>query len=175
MFPVLLKMVETFMDSIVKRYRTFMLHLAESILRDPHLAEDAVQEALISINNNQKRLGALDSPKTKNYIFTITKHQAIAFYKKSKKDVTFSDPEVFRYIEGEQDIKAFTDQYGYGSVILSALEKLTEDERALICLYYGEGYRYREIAKLLETSEQVLRKRMQRIRKKMRAALQQEK
>lgn len=47
------------------------------------------------------------------------------------------------------------------------LEELPEEDRALFLLYYGEGFRIREIAEILEINENTVKSRLQRGRKKL--------
>ena len=57
------------------------------------------------------------------------------------------------------------------SEIREALSALSGDDRALIFLYYFEGFRTDEIAKILERKPDAVRKQLSRARKKMKRML----
>ena len=63
---------------------------------------------------------------------------------------------------------------GESRQVLEALWELPARQRAVIYLYYVEGYRVREIAEMLRISEQAVKKRMQRGREQLRMTLKEE-
>ena len=69
-------------DLFEKWYKTMMQSLAYSILKDHQLSEDAVQEALIRLSRNKEKIGNIDSKKTKSYIYTVTKNEALRLAQK---------------------------------------------------------------------------------------------
>lgn len=173
MISVLLAAVQNFIESINAKYKDMMLRLSFSILKDHHLAEDNVQEALIILNRKEKLLKDPDSPGCKNYIYTVTRNLAIKTAQKKAKDpIMFFDEDTLYDIEGEPDIVAFTDRYGFGEEVQEALRTLSQEDRDLVCYRYGGGHSYREIADMTGVSESTLRKRMERIRQKLREALE---
>ena len=173
MFSVLLVAIQNFIEGINAKYREMMMHLSFSILKDYHLAEDNIQEALMILSHKEKTLKDPDSPGCKNYIYTVTRNLAIrAAQKKAKDPVTFFDEYAFYDIEGEPDIVAFTDQYGFGEEIQEALRTLSQEDRDLVCYRYGGGHSYREIADMMGISASTLRKRMERIRQKLQEVLE---
>lgn len=173
MFSVLLVAIQNFIEGINAKYREMMMHLSFSILKDYHLAEDNVQEVLMILNRKEKILKDPDSPGCKNYIYTVTRNLAIKTAKKKSNDpVTFFDESALYKIEGEPDITAFTDQYGFGMDIQEALHTISQEDRDLICYRYGGGHSYREIADMMGISASTLRKRMERIRQKLQEVLE---
>lgn len=98
-------------ENLYRKYGLMMKYLAKSILGDYQYAEDAVQEALISLSANMDKMDDLDSSRTKNYIYTVTKNKALSMRKKTleknRENVQFYDEEEIYNIKGDLDIKAF--------------------------------------------------------------------
>lgn len=58
--------------------------------------------------------------------------------------------------------------------VAGALKLLSNEDRDLICYYYGAGYNYKEISELMGISPQTLRKRMERTKTKLAEILSRE-
>ena len=169
MLAIIIQAVRTFTEELVTRFRPMIVRLAASITHDEFQAEDIAQEVLLILNRKQDVLRDLSSDKARNYIYTVTRNYAVkSAQKKSKEDVTFCDPVDLNSIEGEPDIRAFTDEYGFSDETASLLEALSLEDRTLIAYRYGDGYSFREIEKLTGIPAETLRKRMQRCKAKLR-------
>ena len=92
-----------------------MKNLAYSIIRDYQYAEDSVQESLLALSKNLDKLDDVDSAKSKNYIYTVTKNEALTMREKINKnfqrDVQFYDDEEVNNIKGDLDIASFINAY----------------------------------------------------------------
>ena len=80
----------------------------------------------------------INSADARNYIYTVTKNAALKIRRQQAKhdsDVTFSDVEGFINIEGQPDIDAFKDEYGFSEEVADALKLLSNEDRDLICYY----------------------------------------
>ena len=117
-------------EEIYARYGAMMKNLAYSIIRDYQYAEDSVQESLLAISKNLDKLDDVDSAKSKNYIYTVTKNEALTMREKINKnfqrDVQFYDDEEVNNIKGDLDIEAFCDERGLGEDVLELLSSLDE-------------------------------------------------
>lgn len=165
MLAGILQAVQSVIEEVVEKYRNYMKAVAFRIVKDEHLAEDAVQNALIRIHQNLSKIDNIHSRRTKNFIITITRNAAITMLNQEKKiedNVRFMTEEEFNSIEGEVDIKAFCDRYGFSAEISDALSSVGEVDKGILILRYGMGYNCREIAKLLQMSEDSVYKRCQR-------------
>ena len=167
MFADILRVVRDFTENLIEKHKGMMMQLACSITDNYQDAEDAVQEALLILSGKQQILKDLDSDDAKNYIYTVTKNRSINLCKKAKKCVTLSEENAFTHIEGEPDVRAFVNELGFSSDTALVLETLPPEDRDLICYYYGFGYSYEEISKLMGIPPVTLRKRMQRCRKRL--------
>lgn len=116
---------------------------AARTLRDADLAQDAVQEAWVSIARNLRRLG--DSAKFPAWAYGITTRRCVDLVRRRMRDRrarqvgedanlregTAHNPEP--HLESELDIAA-------------AISRLPADQRLLVSLFYGEGLTAEEIA-----------------------------
>lgn len=70
---------------LYSRYKNIMLKVAYSILKDYHMANDAVHESFITIIRILERIDDVESDRTKNYLITIVQNDALKLYNKRKK------------------------------------------------------------------------------------------
>ena len=163
---------------IFNKYLPMMKSLAFSLLKDHQLSEDAVQEALIRLSKNTGKIDNINSKATKNYIYTVTKNEALRILKKEKnredheEDVQLFDEDGFNNIGGQTDIEAFADEYGFSSEVASLLEELSEVDRDIIVYKYGAGYSLKEIAELMGMDREAVYKRHQRALVKLKVVLE---
>lgn len=170
MFLPIIQIVRDFIETVSLRYRTMMLNLSRSITGNEQDAEEVVQDALMILHRKQDILKDVESKGTRSYIYVVTRNLALSYRERAKKRadvVTNMEDAVLLNIEGEVDIDAFSDVYGFSDKIAEALKQLKQEERDLICLHYGAGYTYAEIAELMDAEPAALRKRRQRLREKL--------
>ena len=73
-------------EALFHRYKGMMFSTVNDIIKDKHLSEDIVQEALIKIANNIDKVDDdISSNLAKSFILTITKHTALDYYRKNAK------------------------------------------------------------------------------------------
>lgn len=165
MLTVILQVIDSAINDIVIKYKKMMNTIAKNIIKDEHLAEDIVQISFLRINKNLKKIDNVNSAETKNYIITITRNVAFSMIKKENKiqeNVQFIDEDRFNNIEGEINIEVFKDKYGFNDDIVEVLSAINEVDKDIITLRYGAGYSCKEIAEILEMSQDSVYKRCQR-------------
>ena len=89
-------------EQIYNKYKQIMFFVANRVLRDEYLSEDAVHQAFLRIIDNLDKIDKIDCHKTKGFIVTIVENIAIDFYRKRKRENNISFDEVEFYI---RDIK----------------------------------------------------------------------
>ena len=144
-----------------EQYRKLMFYIAKEILKDNHLAEDAVQEAFLRIAKNFHKTGTVTSHETKAFAVIITRNVAIDIYNKEKK-ITKINQYLSESIETETD--DFTEKTSYKKLLGYILE-LPEIYRDVLYLNLVYDYQFNEIANLLGISTENARKRVQRGKK----------
>lgn len=176
---LILTIIQTVYDTvsdIFNKYRSMMKNLAYSILKDYQLSENAVQEALIRLSANVDKIDNVDSKASRNYVYTVTKNEALRIYEENKKyyenNVQFLEESGLSNVEGSINIVAFCDKYGFSLEMREALSELSETDKDIIIYKYGIGYSLREIAALIGLDESVVYKRYKRTLDKLRKALE---
>ena len=143
-----LQMIETEEDRVkfkelYERYRGWMFHAANQILRNQDDAEDAVHEAFVTIIKNLEKIGEIDCPKTRSFIVIIVESKAIDIYRKRKRrKETVSYDELVDVIAGTE--VSLPGDNG----LADALVKLNPRYREVILLRHDNGYTTKEIAKI---------------------------
>ena len=69
----------------LQQHRSYLLRYALLQLRDPHLAEDVVQETLVAALENRARFSARSSPRT--WLVGILKHKILDILRKRSREV----------------------------------------------------------------------------------------
>lgn len=165
MLNLYLSMIDTQEDidrftQLYEANKHFMFRVANQIMHDEHLAEDAVQEAFFRIAKNFHKVDSIDSLRTKKFLSIITRNVAITMCKQnytvdniddySNLSLMRSDDSTFESIEYQ--------------IIAEGILSLPEKYRDSIYLYHIYGYSFNEMAALLNVSSEALKKRAQRAR-----------
>ena len=135
-------------EKVYEKYRQIMFYVANKILKDDHLSEDAVHNAFLRIIKNIDKIDEVDSPRTKAFIVIIVERIAIDFYRKRKREKVSE------------------------SNLAIALAKLNESYFQVLSLKFQYGFSNKEIANALNLGEENVYKRIQRARKKLKEILE---
>ena len=158
-----------FITAIFNKYRHSMKRVASRILKDPQSAEDTVSEAMIKIIKNVDIIDDIESKKCANFVYTITKNTALDLYRKKQKEAencaTYCEKDTISY-------GIFESHYGFGDQMQSYLSRLSQIDVDIIALKYVDNFTYREIGLILEMSEDSVRQRAVRARKKLETMIQ---
>lgn len=149
-------------EQIYNKYKQIMFFVANRILKDEYLAEDAVHQAFLRIIDNLDKIDKIDCHKTKGFIVIIVENIAIDFYRKRKRENNISFDEVEFYI---RDIKTESDFII--NDVEEAILKLPINYSVVLRLKYSQGYTNEEISKILKISEGNVRQRISRGKKKL--------
>lgn len=145
---------------LYNEYRHLMFYIAQSILNDEQLSEDAVQEAFLRIAKNFNKVGEISSPKCRNFVAIITKNVALTMHKKNQ---TFYNAESF-----DENIEYKISDNTFEKIskkdLSDYISRLPESYRFPLYLYHLYGYTFKEISSLLSISVETSKKRVQRAR-----------
>lgn len=153
-------------EQIYNNYRHTMYYVAKGILKDNYLSEDAVHNAFINIAKNMDNISEVKSNSTKAYVVVIVRNISLNILKKQNKIVN---------IETYCD-ELSTDSYSLEDEVLSELsfnsivDKITELPviyKDILYLTYVENLKTKEIADIISISNETVKKRLQRGRKKL--------
>ena len=148
-------------SDIVDQYSALMLRTATMIVADRDIAEDVVQDALIQAWHHLSDLreaGAL-----RPWLMRIVVNQCISFKRRLARTTAFVRQSLS---EQEIDLTAQIADHHKGRLerdwdLAQAIDELPTKQRVVIVLHYYNGMTLPEMAKVLQTSENKLKKRIQ--------------
>lgn len=146
------KRIDCFVN-VVEEHKTALFRLAFSIVLNKEDAEDAVSDAILKAYSHLEDLKNIK--KMKAWLFQILVNESKNCLKKRQK-IEFSDVFVDR-----------APQEAETSDLFEFVCQLEERFREVIILYYFEGFRVKEIAKILEINEGTVKSRLSRARLKL--------
>ena len=146
-------------EEIVHLFGNLLYRICVVMLRNTQDAEDVVQE--VFCRYLEKRMEFADREHEKAWLITVAHNLC-------------KDMLRFRTRHPQIDIDDL--DIGYipeaSGEVLEELMQLPAAIRAVIYLHYIEGYKIREISKILKVSENVVKKRLQRGREQLRIQLE---
>lgn len=155
---------------LYEQYRHLMFHIAQNILHDEHLAEDAVQEAFLRIARNFHKVGEIFCPETRNFTVIITRNVAITMINQRHEDIDIeSCLENVSHQLAENVFERVSQK-----ILVECILELPEMYRDTLYLYHIYGYSFNEISNLLSTSVETAKKRAQRARDLLKQRLEKE-
>lgn len=150
-------------EQIYNSYKHTMFYVAKSILKDDYLSEDAVHNAFINIAKSMDKISEVHSNRTKGYVLVIVRNVSLNILKNQKKTV---------------DIEGFEENIANDLILEDeVLSKLSVDSivekivslpviyKDVLYLSYVEDLNTQEISKLINISNEAVKKRLQRGRK----------
>lgn len=158
---------------VYEKYQYFMWYVANEILQDKHLSEDAVQEAFLALTRHLDKIEEVKSTKTKNFVATIVKSKAIDLIRKKKNEVEAFEEEIVG--ESKENMLEDYIQKEEHEKIVEAIFQLEEIYRIVFEYKYLHELSDKEIAGILEVTTKVVNVRLFRGKKKLKEILMEEK
>lgn len=174
MLMMYLSLVETveeqsLFEQIYYTYRKQMFFVANGILNDKILAEDAVQEAFLGIAKQISLFRDMPDNKVKAYVLTAAKNAAINLSKQEQRFQQHQTCMKHTAISSYQDqvldkqIDQETDQ-----ILRSVIASLPDFQRDILMLRYSNDMNCSEIAITLGRKASTVRKELSRARRSLR-------
>ena len=154
---------------LYEQYRHLMFYIADEILKDEHLSEDAVQEAFLRIAKNFYKINDIFCPQTRNFVVIITRNVAITMVKKEQCHVDLDE-----YIENETSESDNIFDLISEKELIHCIMDLPVAYRDVLYLYHIYGYSFNEISSLLSVNVETAKKRAQRSRLMLKNMLKKE-
>lgn len=151
-------------EEVYDAYCARMLALARRKLRCPADAEDAVQQAFLTLAEHFPKLAALPRAQLEAYLVVVTERKCIDLLRQQAR----RDGRPF------DEALAVTVPPPCGNAAADAMLRLTPRYREALLLRYGCGYSTRETAALLELSFAAAQKLLQRAKAALRTELEKE-
>ncbi len=162
---------KAFFTTLYLNYKNMMFGIAQNILQDSGLAEDAVNTAFLSIINHFEFTKTRDEEKIKGYIIVVVQNAAKQIHNKQKKYsfIKKTDCEYDCDYENNFFAKAskiddnFDDKIDY-NFVLDAIKEMPSIYSDVLLLRFYHGCNSKEVGKILGISEATVRKRVERAR-----------
>lgn len=123
--------------------KTAVYSLALSILKNPHDAQDVMQDTYIKVHANAHTYSPHGKPLA--WVFTITRNLCLMHLRKNGgKSAEFLDE--LDYENPLDFAKSFED----GQIIALAMKALNDDERQIVVMHAVSGLKHRDIANMLD-------------------------
>lgn len=159
-------------SQLYNQYCGAMLAIAMRYCENRSEAEDALQDAFVNIFKRIKDFEGRREGSLTAWIKTIVINSALSLNRKNKKhnrteDVTemrIADPDVHVFEDDKSDERK-------REMILNAVQELPPGYRAVFNLYVMEGYSHKEIAEILEVSENTSKSQLSKARKYLKSYL----
>lgn len=111
---------------------------------------------------------ALNAERWRPWLFTIARNTVIDHYRKRKEWAYGQDPEVLGYMQTSELLDTIELQ---SDCLKQSLQALAGEDKELINLKYMANMKYSEISQVIGKAESWLRVKVQRIRQKLAAAI----
>lgn len=134
---------EQALDEICARYEATLFQFLHGILRDHHLAEDALQETFVRA---LKRLDGVDPDHLKGWLFTVAYHQAMLLKRRAKRRPILNRESLDPLPDPAAGPLAEAEQRDEVRRLRELLEQLPAHQQEVIRQRVYEGKRFREIA-----------------------------
>ena len=162
---------KSLLEKIYYDYRDHMFAAAKGILQNEQDAEDAVHDAFVKIAQNIKMFRKYTEVHLKASVLAITRHRALDMVRKGGcvQVESLDDEKSSAHLcvkEEQFDEMESIDDFQNDKLIM-AVRQLSEEERDLITLFYVQKFSGKDIAKMLDMKDCTVRKKIERIRKKL--------
>lgn len=143
---------------LIEENKTALYKVAKNYLRSEEDIADAMQDTVLSAFEHIGELRAASYFKT--WLTRILINHCTDILRKQKQTVSMEEAKepVSPMIESDYEF-------------YELLQKLPDKDRIIFLLYYGEGFNTREISEILEWSENTVKSKLQRGRKKLEQVL----
>ncbi|HEY4391735.1 MAG TPA: sigma-70 family RNA polymerase sigma factor [Paenibacillus sp.] len=144
-------------EYIVQQFRGMALTVAYEILRDVHLAEDAVQEAFAEAFMNLPKLR--EQAAFPGWFKVIVERQCYRILRRKQLPIV-PIHEVEQIVNEQSSVEALVERREMQKILYSSIAQLSPNMRIAVQLYYFQGYSVQEISDYLSVSVSALKKRL---------------
>lgn len=160
-------------EALYLRYRDLMYYVANGILHDQFMAEDAVHMAFFKIIHCLDRIDDINCHKTKGFMVIVSRRVSINLYNQRKKESSIAWEEIeYEVLDTSFDETVFS-QFEVDAMV-DKIESLSPIYRDVLMLHYVHDCSDKEIAKILHIHDAAVRKRIERAKQKLVALLKDE-
>lgn len=159
---LVIELQDKYYDSI-KRFVQFHI-------KSKWVAEDIVQESFMKAHKNIESLN--DISKAKPWLYKIAWNLCLNYFRKKNNEPEFLAENQIRSSMG--DIQLHMEQEEMGNCIHDKIKRLPDKLKQVLSLYQIEELSHKEIAQILDISQETSKTRLHRARKALKGILQKE-
>jgi RNA polymerase sigma-70 factor (ECF subfamily) len=162
----------TKIERLYNKYRNMMFYVANNILHDEFLAEDAVQQSFVQAYNYLYKIDENNCRKTRNFFVIICRNVSINIYNQMKRraaeelneDMASGDENITEIVIGSESLERLNN-------IIGELKPIYQE---VIFLKYSHGFSVAEIAEMKNIKPDTVQKRIERAKKQLLVLLSKE-
>ena len=147
-------------DEVVENYSNMLMQIAFQRTFNKSEAEDVVQETFIRLMKNLKKIK--NEEHLKSWLIRVTINICNDYNKSSWNKVTSELDENVKYLDNET------------KEVIVQINELKPQYRDIVYLYYYQGYKTKEIAKILKMKENTVSSNLTRARETLKNILKEE-
>lgn len=152
--------------AFIERSEKKLLQYAYHKLRDWHLAQDAVQAALLQLIKYFDTVRDFEAPRMLNYTLKIVSNECYAIWQKRSREVSFDEMLFKDDIDPNNEIENFYDRVDQ-QILRQCVEQLPYTYKTVLCMKYFESASDLEIAAVLDIKPDSVRMALKRAREKL--------
>lgn len=161
-------------EELYHTYKGLMLKIAFDILKDYHLANDALHNAFLKIIHHLSKLNQLPCHKTKAYLVIVIENISKTMYNKRKKQELIFFDELEYELQDHKNLEEEVSNQLTVQYVFEKIKLLPEKYKDILTLRYVNDLSDKAIAERLEISNSAVRKRLERARIKLNELLKKE-
>jgi RNA polymerase sigma-70 factor (ECF subfamily) len=152
---------------LVDRYKHMVFTLACRILRNREDAEEVAQDTFVKAFKSLNSF--LGDAKFSTWLYKIAYYHSLDQLKKQKRalDTVSMESKIPTDLHVLNEVLAELEQQDRSQLVKAAIDKLTEEDAAIITLFYFEDLSIREISEIVLLSPQNIKVRLFRGRKQL--------
>lgn len=170
LYKAYLKGDEEAFELLVKRHKNNIIYFISTYTKNIQIAEDISQDVFVYILLNKKQYDFRYSFKT--YLYMIAKCRALNYIKKENKILNIEEYENIKIEENNLEEIIFRNEKNEN--IKNIIKKLKPDYQEIIYLTTYEGFKYREVAKIMNKNMGQVKALLNRAKKKLKELLEKE-
>ena len=157
-------------ESLVLKYKDHIIYFISTYTKNTQIAEDISQDVFVYLLLNKEQYDFKYSFKT--YLYMIAKCRAINYIKKEKKVIKILEYENL-CIE-DNDLEEIVFKNSENQKIRKIIKKLKQGYQEIIYLTIFEGFKYKEVARIMDKSIAQVKGLLHRAKKKLKELLESE-
>ncbi|GAB2522387.1 RNA polymerase sigma factor [Spirosoma aerophilum] len=141
---------EVAFETLFRRYSHYLYTIAIQYVKDPALAEDAIQEVFLKVWTNRESLDETQS--IRSYLATATRHQIVNLIRNEKRAILRHLNHQTTLTNADTATEETLLLNEYSSVFLEGLRQLSAQRRLVFTLRSEQGLSNEEVASTLKVS-----------------------